>query len=333
LYFKTSNMASKNQQRIYLSIFFFFSGFIFSSWASRIPTLKNEFNLNDAELGTLLLTLPVCSLISLPFSGWLVSKYDSRVPLTIGMGVNALSLGLIGFAPNVFTLILAVGLFAFSMRVFNISINTQALSLQKLFEKKIIGSFHGLWSTGGIVGVGYSSLLLAFNVHMNWHLLSVALMGILMPFIFYSSLLTNDKATSGNKLILGKPDPYIVYLGFLVFFAAMCEGGMFDWSGIYFQEIVKVKIFTTGYLIFMVFMALSRFLSDIIIDKLGMSKTYILSASLIVIGISMSIIFPQFWPALIGFSLVGLGTAAIVPMTYALAGKSKKYSPGTYHIF
>jgi MFS family permease len=37
---------------------------------------------------------------------------------------------------------------------------------------------------------------------------------------------------------------------------------------------------------------------------------------------------PQFWPALLGFSLVGFGTASVVPMTYTLAGASTRYSPG-----
>ena len=60
----------------------------------------------------------------------------------------------------------------------------------------------------------------------------------------YRFLLRNDRAAAGNKLAFGKPDPYILYLGLLVFFAAICEGGMFDWSGIYFQEVVREDIFT-----------------------------------------------------------------------------------------
>lgn len=272
--------------------------------------------------------MPICSLISLPLSGWLVSRFDSRVPLSIGFILNSVALGLIGFAPNLFILVFAIGLFAFTMRILSIAINTQALSLQKQYSKKIIGSFHGLWSTGGILGVGYSSFLLAVNLPITWHLLSVAVLGLLVTVFSYRFLLTNDRSTTGNKLILGKPDPYILYLGLLVFFAAMCEGGMFDWSGIYFQDVLQVKIFTYGYLTFMIFMALSRFLSDRFMDTFGMPATYIGSATCIILGIALAIIFPTFWTAMIGFSFVGLGTAAVIPMTYSLAGTSKKYSPG-----
>lgn len=206
--------------------------------------------------------------------------------------------------------------------------NTQAITLQKQFNRKINGSFHGLWSTGGIVGVGFTTLLVALNISMIPHLLMVSAAIILTTLFSYRFLLRNDRSTSGNKLVFGKPDPYILYLGLLVFFAAICEGGMFDWSGIYFQEVVNVEIFTSGYLVFMAMMACSRFVSDRIIEKIGMPTTYVMSASLVVFGIGLAILFPSFWPAMIGFSFVGFGTASVIPMTFTLAGASKKYSPG-----
>jgi hypothetical protein len=222
---------------------------------------------------------------------------------------------------------MALFLYALSMRIFNIAMNTQAITLQKQFGRKINGSFHGLWSTGGIVGVGFTTLLVSLGISRIPHLLLVS-GAIILTTIFASRfLLRNDRAAPGNKLALGKPDPYILYLGLLVFFAAICEGGMFDWSGIYFQQVVNEEIFTAGYLIFMAFMAFSRFVSDRIMEKMGMAATYVLSACFIFSGISLSILLPSFWPAMIGFSLVGFGTAAVVPMTYTLAGASQKYSP------
>ena len=321
-------MQSLNKQRIALSAFFLLSGFNFSSWASRIPTIKSALELNEAELGTILLTMPVSSLIGLPLSGWLVAKLETRLPLSIAFLLNSLSLIFIGMADSAFLLVIALFLFSLSMRIFNISVNTQAITLQKQYDRKINGSFHGLWSTGGILGVGYTTLLVSFNVGMVAHLLSVAALSVTAALLSYRHLLRNDRSTTGNKLSLGKPDPYILYLGLLVFFAAVCEGGMFDWSGIYFQEVVKEEVFTAGYLIFMTFMALSRFVSDRIIDRIGMAATYLMSGLLICTGIGLSILFPSFWPAMVGFSLVGFGTAAVIPMTYTLAGASTKYSPG-----
>jgi MFS family permease len=320
--------GSKERERFVLSVFFFLSGVCFSTWASRIPTIKTDFGYNEAELGTILLCMPISSLLGLPLSGWLISKYDSRKPMTIAFILLGIALSLIGYSTNTIMLVLSICLFSFSMRIMSISVNTQAIALQKKFEKKINGSFHGLWSTGGIAGVGISTLLVAFNVSMSTHLLMIAILTLITTVYSYRFLLRNDRSTSPNKPGFGKPDPYIVYLGLLVFFAAICEGGMFDWSGVYFREVVSVDLFTLGYLIFMIFMAISRFASDKLIELFGMPKTYIGSASLVFLGIALAVIFPYFWPAMIGFCLVGFGTASIIPMTFLLAGASKKYSPG-----
>jgi MFS family permease len=321
-------MDLKNKQRISLGAFFFLSGVSFASWASRIPTIKAALDLNEAELGSVLLTLPISSLIGLPFSGWIVTKLDSRIPIFGAFILNAICLSFIGFSTSTFTLVVALFLFAFSMRIINIAMNTQAITLQKLYNRKINGSFHGLWSTGGIVGVGFTTLFISLDIPMPYHLVTVSGLILLTTFFCYRFLLRNDRSTSNNKMAFGKPDPYIFYLGLLVFFAAICEGGMFDWSGIYFQQEVRVEIFTSGYLVFMASMALSRFVSDGIVDKIGMATTYVWSALFIFSGITLAILFPRFWPAMVGFSLVGFGTASVIPMTYTLAGASEKYSPG-----
>ncbi|HEY8933995.1 MAG TPA: MFS transporter [Cyclobacteriaceae bacterium] len=321
-------MELRTRQRIFLSAFFFLSGVCFSTWASRIPTIKVAFDYSDAMLGTVLLFMPISSLMGLPVSGWLVSRYDSRVPLTAGFIMMAIALTLIGFAVNTFMLIASICIFSFGLRILNISMNTQAITLQKKFDKKINGSFHGLWSTGGICGVGISTLFVAWQVPMFIHLLIISVVTMVATFFCSRHLIQNDKAPSGNKLVIGKPDPYIVYLGLLVFMAAICEGGMFDWSGVYFKEIVHEEIFTLGYLLFMIFMALSRFASDKLVERLGMPINYIISSCLIVSGIGLATLFPTFWPSMIGFCLVGFGTAAVIPMTFLLAGNATKYSAG-----
>jgi len=321
-------MPLKKKQRAALSTYFFLSGLCFATWASRIPTIKDFFNFNEAELGTVLLSMPISSLIGLPISGWLVSKFDSRLPLIVAMMFLTMALSFIGFANTPFLLVLALSLYSFSSRILYISMNTQSITIQKKYTKKIVGSFHGLWSTGGLLGVVFSTIMVKYNVSLHTHLTLIAIFIAIFSLMVFSYTLKNDKSTFGNKLIFGKPDPFIFYLGLLVFFAAICEGGMFDWSGVYFKEVINEPIFTYGYLLFMAAMAFSRFYSDRLMDAIGLKKTYIFSSLLIAVGILLAITFPYFYPALIGFCLVGLGTAAIFPMTFMLAGTSKKYSPG-----
>jgi len=321
-------MQERNLQRISLSTYFLISGICFSSWASRIPTIKDNFNFSDEELGNMLMIMPASAIIGIPLSGWLVSKYDSRIPQQFAFIFFAISLLLIGFATSLFVLVVALFLFAVSIRILNIAINTQSIFLQEKFEKRIVGSFHGLWSIGGLIGVLFTTLMLQLNISIQVHFLMIAIFTVITIFIAYPYLIKNDKAIGGNKFRLEKPNKFIMLLGLMLFFAAICEGGMYDWNGVYFRDVVKEEVFTYGYVLFMICMSIYRLTIDKLIDYFGMEKLYYLSAILIMSGISIAIVFPQFWPALVGFCLVGIGVSGLFPMTFILAGKAKKYSTG-----
>jgi MFS family permease len=258
----------------------------------------------------------------------LVSKYDSRIPQQFAYIFFAISLLCIGFSTSLPTLIFALFLFAVSLRILNISINTQSISLQEKFEKRIVGAFHGLWSIGGVLGVLFTTLMLKLNISIQVHFLMVAIFTLLTIFIAYPYLIKNDKAKAGNKFKLEKPNKYIMLLGLMLFLAAVCEGGMYDWNGVYFKEVVKEEVFTYGYLLFMICMSIYRLTIDKLIDYFGMQKLYFLSSVFIMTGVSIAILIPEFWPALIGFCFVGIGVSGLFPMTFILAGKAKKYSTG-----
>ena len=113
-------MSVINKQRLALSIYFFLSGICFATWASRIPTIKEFFNFNDAVLGSVLMVMPVGSILGVPFSGWLVSKFDSRTPLIYSFVGFSISLIAIGYAHTPFLLVLSLGFFSFCLRLINI---------------------------------------------------------------------------------------------------------------------------------------------------------------------------------------------------------------------
>ena len=321
-------MKTNKHHRLALSAFFFLSGFCFSSWASRIPSIKLTFDMNEAELGSFLFILPVCSLIGLPISGWLISKYDSRYLLISGFLIYIFSLLGIGYASNIQLLTVVVCFFAFGLRAINISMNTQAIQLQKRYGRTINGSFHGIWSLGGLFGILFATSMIYFNITMFVHLAVVVVFALILSLTASSYLLKNDRETGGNKLRLGNPDKFIFYTGLVVFCAAVCEGGIYDWSSVYFREVVNAELITLSYLVFMVAMTLSRFFTDALTNLLGMKKLFLISASVVVFGVLILILFPTFYPALVGFFITGLGVASIFPMSFSLASHSKKYAPG-----
>lgn len=145
-------MGEGSKERISLSIYFFLLGFGFASWASRIPSIKENFDFNEAELGNLLLAMPISSLIGLPISGWLVSKFNSRVPLFASFAVFAASLYAIGSVSRLDHLVIAVSVFSFCMRISNITVNTQSLALQEKREKELSVPFMAFGAWVGFLG-------------------------------------------------------------------------------------------------------------------------------------------------------------------------------------
>jgi MFS family permease len=172
-------MELKVKQRIALSTFYFLSGFGFATWTSRIPTLKTILDLNEAELGSILLVMPLSSIIGLPLSGYLVSRFETRQPMYLFFCLYVAALFSISFTTNIVALTISIFLVAFFLRVVNISMNTQSITLQKSFDKKINGSFHALWSFGGIVGVGFTTITILFDWSMLIHFLAFAVIAII----------------------------------------------------------------------------------------------------------------------------------------------------------
>ena len=108
------------------------------------------------------------------------------------------------------------------------------------------------------------------------------------------------------------------------------EGAMFDWSGVYFKEIVQApsSLVVLGYAAFMVMMAGGRFVGDWAIYRLGRKTLLQLSGVFIFAGMMLSVALPQLVTATLGFMLVGLGVSCVVPTIYSVAGRNSKVSPG-----
>jgi MFS family permease len=171
-------MEIKKLNRIALGAYFFTSGLCFASWASRIPTIKEFFQWNDAQLGSILLVMPFAAILGIVASGWLVSKFSSRTPLLYSFICFALALTGIGFAETELLLIAMLVVFSISMRILNIAMNAQSIALQGQFEKNIIGAFHGLWSLGGVVGVLISTLMVKNAISLQNHFILISIISL-----------------------------------------------------------------------------------------------------------------------------------------------------------
>ncbi|GMQ24354.1 MFS transporter [Algoriphagus sp. oki45] len=309
---------------------FFFIGLCFASWAARIPDIQTKFQLSEGQLGTILLCLPMGSMIGLPIAGWSVHRYGSRIVILIGSFIYALTLPLIGLATTTWVIVPVLIIFGMLGNIMNISLNTQALGLEDQIGKSILASFHGLWSLAGFTGAGIGAAMIFLKFSPAAHYAIVTLISIVIV-LFAQKFVLNDKTDSedGSGLVLKRPDNLLLRIGLIAFLGMMTEGCMFDWSGVYFKKIVlaQPEWVALGYVCFMGAMASGRFLTDKATARFGRVPVLRLSGLMIFIGLLLSVAFPMLWVAAVGFLLVGFGVASIIPVSYGIAGRSKLYPP------
>lgn len=342
-------LYSKRNYRIAIGVFFFLQGFTFSSWAARIPDFKAAFGLSDGQLGTLLLAFPLGQFLSVPIAGYLVEKYTSRKTLLSAAFLYPVSLVCLGAVPFIASLlghgsmpgwavwVFSVVLFWLGMvaNLHNLSVNTQAVGVEKMYGRSIMATFHGLWSLAGFASGLVGSFMDAHSVVPFYHYLCVLGFGLLVILLLHPYTLKEDVSSgSGEEKptfnIFKGMDGFVYLLGFLAFVSMLCEGAMYDWGSVYFDQNLGIepRYIRMGYTACMLAMAGYRFLADGVVNRFGAVKMVAFSGILTAVGFLMMVFLPYLIPATIGSALVGLGISSVVPICFGVVSRHKGVVPG-----
>ena len=148
---------------------------MFASWASRIPDIKTRLHLNDALFGTILFAMPVAQFLMMTFSGKLVTRFGSRKVVLFALPLYSICLSNIGLVREGWQLAIALFLFGLAGNLCNISINTQGVAAERLYQRPIMSSFHGGWSLAGFTGALIGLIMINLKIDPYWHFVTVIL--------------------------------------------------------------------------------------------------------------------------------------------------------------
>ena len=337
---------SKEKTRYAVLSFFLAQGLCFSTWASRIPDVKETFGADDLLYwGFILFLIPVGKFLAIPLAGYLVTKLSSSVMARFSIAGYGLSLFAIGLVPSIYLL----GLFLFSFGVFwnlcDISLNTQGIAIERAYGRTIMASFHAGWSLAACLGAVIGFGMIVWELSPFYHFTLVAVLIGLILFVS-GRYLSNDRPEQVSPETVGKPDkpwylkkpePLLIQLGIVGLFALVIESAMFDWSGVYFESVLRVpKSLQIGFLVFMIMMTVGRFLTNYAYGLMGKRKVLQLAGTFIFLGFFITAFFAGFFESMIakvvvnslGFMLVGLGISCIVPTNYSFVGAKSKTPVG-----
>ena len=299
---------------------FMLNGLSFGIWAARIPAVKAQTGLDEAGLGFALLGASVGAVLTMTFGGWRGSKFGTHVmtPLTaVGCAVMTV---FIGASSNFASLTISLLIFGVCQGTMDVSMNANGIAVEHAGSGPIISRLHASWSIGAFVGALVSTQVAAFGIPVLPEFavaaVGLAIGGVLLRF----TMLPDRHAEGGGRLRL--PTGPLVLLGALALCGLMAEGSATDWSGVYLQRTMNASEGLAGLAVttFTGSMAVARLAGDRLSLRLGSARLVSGGAALAAVGLALALAAQIPVVAIVGFGMMGLGLAAVVPTLFRAAG-------------
>jgi MFS family permease len=100
---------------------------------------------------------------------------------------------------------------------------------------------------------------------------------------------------------------------------------MLDWSAVFLHEVQQVPPDRAGlgFMTFAIAMTVTRLVGDGVVATLGRLRAILLGSIVAAAGFAIATFASALLPALVGYALIGLGCANIVPALFSMAGNQK----------
>ncbi|WP_064197379.1 MULTISPECIES: MFS transporter [Emticicia] len=321
-----------HRQSLAIGMVFISVGFLFGNWATLIPFVKQKFDLNDAQLGLLLLSFPIGATLMNPFSTFFINRF--------GM-LNTTILGLILLATTYIVPVgadwlpltsLGLAIVGMCLSVTNVAMNTCVTSLEHQYKINIMSTCHGMFSAGLMFGSIAASILQGMKIVPAYQMAAIALVITAMVLFLRPTILgiheekiqeneSGGGSAPGAKFILPKGALLLMILISLC--TNVTEGTMADWTAVYMREVVQTDDYFIGWGLagYSMFMALGRFLGDALIPRFGANAVLRGGGVISTLGIALAVAFPYTFTAIVGFALVGAGVSCGAPILYGSAAR------------
>lgn len=323
-------------ERVALSAAFLANGFIIGSWAPQIPLFAERLGLSKAELGLMILAFGLGAVAAMPVVGRLIARSGSRLPLVVLHLAIVFALPVLALAPTVPLGIAAILFAGIGTGGMDVAMNVNAVAVERRMGRAIMSACHGFWSVGGLLGAGIGGFAIAGLGGAAHGLLVGLLVAVSFVPVWRHALPDRPAPESaearGVAVSGGGWAAYgrAVAVGLFALAVMIPEGTAIDWSAIYLRETLGADAAASGlaFASFSAAMAVLRFAGDGIRDRFGAVRTARISALFGAAGLVLVALAPDVPIALLGFAIMGIGLANIVPIAFSAAGNLPGLPPG-----
>jgi predicted MFS family arabinose efflux permease len=307
-------------------IAFIANGLAFASWAPIIPFAKANTGVDEAALGLLLLCLGIGSVISMPITGWLCARHGTRQMILISALIMACALPFLAYLVEYWALAITLLIFGAAIGTLDVAMNIHAAEVEKRSERALMSGFHGMFSVGAICGAGFVTLMISYGVAPLIATLCVT-GSVIIAILWVQShyLITKSDAPEPFR----PPSGIVKWLALLAGIAFLIEGAIMDWGALLMIEraVFSMEQAALGYIAFSITMVIGRLSGDYVVPRIGRRAILLGGGTLVVLGLIAITTLPSPTLNLIGFAVIGLGAANLVPVVFSAAGQQSDMDP------
>ncbi|MBF6083441.1 MFS transporter [Nocardia cyriacigeorgica] len=309
--------------RVAVFTVFGLNGFLLAMWVVHIPAITERTGIAHSTLGMFILLMAGAGIVGMRLAGPLADRFGSRALVGVA-GVTA-SVCVIGpgLATGPVTLAIALSAFGFGNGALDVSMNTQAVHVEREYRRPIMSAFHALFSGGGLLGalVGALTLRLGWSPWLTMSLAAGA--GVIIVLACLPRLLPHAAPQHESAEPAGRGGSRKVWaLAALAFGLLLTEGVANDWSTLQMREHLETDESTAALAFgaFSVTMTLGRFTADRVSGAFGRVSVVRYGSLLAALGLLLILLSPWVPLTLLGWALCGLGLAGGIPQIFTAAG-------------
>jgi fucose permease len=314
---------------------FFLNGAVFASFMPRLPEIRQRIGVNTGGLGALLSIAGIIGIAGSFLVGPAIRRFGTRHVVMLGGVILSSSLPLIGLAHGqalfLFGLVLMM---TFDVFV-DVAMNMQGSWLNARRHAPVMNRLHGLWSLGTFIGGVAASLIADAGISITSHLFVAAAIMLIALFAVGQRLLRVDEhpeveaspSTSGEFTPVSERgrrlSPALMFFALTGLFAVAIEMTSMNWATFRFADDLNMTIGFAGlgYVAMTAGMTIGRMGGDWLLTRLGADRLFSVAIASTALGLALATLLTQRYVNLIGFTLVGLGAATMLPRLYDLAAK------------
>ena len=310
--------------RLAVSLLFFANGMAFATWAAELPVVKARLGLSDGAFSIPLFAFAAGAFAAMAFAGYVTARLRATPTIRAAGFVYAGLLAAVPAAPGELSLVVGAAAMGIAQGVLDVTMNVQATTLDGASRAPILSSIHAFFYVGGLVGAAMVAVLFAFDYDGRIVGTGLSALVALAIGVASASPLAGGGEIGARRVVL-LPRRAVLRIGAFVLLAFYVEGAIMDWGTIYVASLDDARSLPAlSFAVFAGAMVAGRLTGDRFTARFGPKAVLRVSGLLTASGLMLAVLMPAPIAVLVGFGIVGLGLANVVPGLFAAAARIPK---------